>query len=70
MRSRSRDRTFSTREPRAFHLTSGKSLLDPNNWVPVQRSAEKNVLQASHPSTASLLDDRIWRVAPDPTHTQ
>jgi hypothetical protein len=28
--SRSRDRTPSTREPRAFHLSSDKSLLDPN----------------------------------------
>ena len=67
MRSRSRDRSFSTREPRAFHLTSGKSLLDPNKWVHVQRSAENNVLQAN---TASLLDDPIWREHQTQTHPQ
>jgi hypothetical protein len=39
MGSRSRDRTPSTREPRAFHLSSDKSLLDPKERVPVQRSA-------------------------------
>ena len=38
-RSRSRDHPFSAREPRAFHLISDKSLLDPNEWVPVQRSS-------------------------------
>ncbi len=38
MRSRSRDRTSSTREPRAFHLTSGNALLNPNERSsPVRR---------------------------------
>lgn len=53
MRSRSRDRTSSTREPREFHLTSGNALLFPNERSVFDVPLEKNVLSVSDPSEHS-----------------
>jgi hypothetical protein len=68
MRSRSRDRTSSTREPRAFssHFISLRAThyCIRTNGPPSSTSTCYTSL--THPSTASLLDDRICPPAQDP----